>query len=479
MNNTPQNVTTLQELLNRSDVNARLKTIFEMGNMDMAKMYLDNLLSDPNNKLAAKDTSFDMTFTTSAGVVTLSYSKNKITMSEKRKKQEKTSLEDRIKNGTAPIDEIERALADGSLNYKTFKEATENLDPNVSPYYKLLLTHENQVYLVKDSPAIKVTYSDGSVYADQEKEIEKVRREEAEAIKKEEGDVKPENIRTLLLGMKKPNSLEEQVIFNQQLLIILNQLHTIKDPEIIKSMIGINDELGIVLTERDGQLVVANKDDVVEDMEETIENHKISSEVIEESTEKLNDVIFDLRTELRLNDAGELSVKKEEIRLEVEERVQDGEDPDKILEDITKNVDKKIVDVTTKEPEMTTVHTTETVVPEPVVTEPTPTPVKTEEEIVEKTNKAVGIIESGQIPGPTMRKIIEEQFEGPNGQDPKKVAAREKMIKKLAEKGVFENYGKDLEGLQVGGVSFTKDGSTVQVEKGVTMAKRHDIPNAA
>ena len=100
-------------------------------------------------------------------------------------------------------------------------------------------------------------------------------------------------------------------------------------------------------------------------------------------------------------------------------------------------------------------------------------------EIVEKTNKAVGIIESGQIPGPTMRKIIEEQFEGPNGQDPKKVAAREKMITTLAKKGVFENYGKDLEGLQVGGVSFTKDGSTVQVEKGVTMAKRHDIPNAA
>lgn len=481
MTNTPQNVTTLHDLLNQADVNSRLNMIFQMGNLEMAKMYLDNLLSDPQRKLAAKESAFDMEFKTPNGVVVLSYSNNKITMTEKRKQQEQASLEDRIKNGTAPIEEIERALADGSLKFPKFKEATEHLEPHVSAYYRLLLTHENQVYLAKEAPAIKVTLSGGVLYTTEERVIEKEERERREAIQKQDGDLSAEDLKLLYLGMTKPNSLEEQVLYNQQLMFILNQLQMIDDPEVIKSLIGIDEEHGVVFAEENGTLVIQNKEEIITNMEETVEAHEVSSEVTAETDERLNEAIHDLRSDLRLNDAGELSVKKDELRLEVEERILDGEDPNKVLEDVTAAADRSITEVTTKEPEMALVASAETIVPgtatlENNQEEQTPT---TQELIEEKTEKAATIIESGQIPGPTMRKIIEEQFEGPNGQDPKKVAAKERMIQKLAEKGVFNGYEKDLEGLQVGGVEFTKGGSTVQVERGAGMAKRQDMPNAA
>jgi len=485
MANTPQNVTTLKDLLSEGNVQGTLKSIFEMGNMEMAKMYLDNLLANPNYKFAAKEPAFDMEFTTSTGTVTLSYSNNKVTMVQKSKQQEKSSLTDRIKNGTAPIDEIERALKDGSLVYKDFKEATENLDPGVSPYYRLLLTHENQVYMAKEAPAIKVTLSGGVLYTQEEREQEKKKREETEEAMKKEPDISPEDLRTIILNLQKPVSLEEQIIFNQQLLLIMNQIGTIQDPELMSELIGQHRNLGdIAFAVEDGKLVVQNYDDVIEDMEQTEKNKEISDEVLEGSHDKLDDTIQDLCSELRLNDAGALAAKKEEIRLEVEERIQDGEDPNKVLKDVSADVETTIEKVVTAEPKVTTSAPVETVVPEPQVVqeetlvEPDPQAIK-REEIEQKTEKAESIIRGGQIPGPTMRKIIGEQFEGPNGQDPKKVKAREAMIKKLAENGAFAGYEKDLEGLQVGGIEFTKGGTTVQVEPGMTVGKKHDLPNAA
>ena len=270
MANAPTKTTTIQNLLKEGAHQARLQQIFEMGQPEMAKIYINNLLNDSSYRFAA-EAPFEMKFPTKNGEAIISFSNNRVVISEKKKIEEKTALTDRIKNGTAPIREIESALESGDLQYKDFKEATEHLEPHVSEYYRLLLTHENKVYETKDGPAIKVTMHDGSLYTTEEKQREKETREKIEGIESGHHEPDHEDIRTILLGMQRPVSLEQQVIFNYKLMNIISYLGNVTDESIMNDIAGNYEHLGILIKIENGKLVLHDEDEFHREVQETID----------------------------------------------------------------------------------------------------------------------------------------------------------------------------------------------------------------
>ena len=342
MANTTQPVAKLQTVLTRGDISGHLQQLFNQGDLEAAKDYIDSIIGDRSLLFDSNEKPFEINFETPNSNICLNYSGSRISLSEKRKKDIDADLPTRIKKGLAPIEEIERALMNNSMTGEEFKEAVEHLEPHVSEHYRLLLTHENQVYERKDEPAIRVELHSGTLRAEEELEREKKAREDREA-----AEEKPANQRTakevknILADVLPVVSLEEQVKQGEMVLDIINYLGLITDPVEMQSLVGVYDNIGIEIVIKNGVLLVANANEYHEQHVRNVSANYECQELIAQKQEELNKQITKaIFSDAPMSEVNALYAKKEEIALIAQEGLEEGKPHEEILDKIDESTQK-------------------------------------------------------------------------------------------------------------------------------------------
>ena len=341
MTNTVQPVTNLQALLSNGEVSGRLQQLFNQGDINAAKVFLDSILSDRRFAFDPKERPFTIHFNTENSVVNLEYSGDVVSIKEQKRKNIDADLPTRIKKGLAPIDEIEKALLNGSMTDKEFKDAVRHVEPHVSEHYRLLLTHENEVYERKDGPAIKVELNSGVLYAEDEKEREKKAREaKEEALEKDANKRTAEEMKDILAGVLPAVTLEQKLLQGQDMLEVIKYIGLVTDPMQMQMLIGFYANAGIEIVIRDGVLMVANANEYVEEYNRNVDEYKdcqiIAQEAQNELDRKITKAVFGDASPGEIN---ALYAKKEEIEILVENSHKEGKSEEETRAEVDRSID--------------------------------------------------------------------------------------------------------------------------------------------
>lgn len=344
MANTTQPVVKLQSVLTHGDVSGRLQQLFNQGDLNAAKVFIDSIIGNRGFLFDPNEVPFDMTFTTPAGKVVIGYSGNAVEIRETKKRDVDADLPTRIKKGLAQIEEIERALLDNTMTGEEFKEAVEHLEPHVSEHYRLLLTHENQVYERKDEPAIRVEMHSGSLYAQEELEREKKAREDREAAEDRDASERTaDEVKNILADVLPMVSLDEKVKQGEMILEIIDNLKLITDPMQMQMIAGYYANIGLEIAIVNGSLIALNAGDYHEQHVRNVADNIECQELIASKKEELDKQITKaILSDAPMSEVNALYAKKDEIELVAQEGLEEGKPHEAILADIessTKTID--------------------------------------------------------------------------------------------------------------------------------------------
>lgn len=472
MSNTIQPVTKVQNLLKHGEISGHIQQLANAGDLNGIKNFLDMLLADSRFKFDPNEPNFSLQFSTPHSSVTLDYTGTTIGIKEKKRKDIDADLPTRIKKGIVPIEEIESALENGTMTDVEFKDALKNIEPHVSEHYRLLLTHENEVYLRKEGPAIKVELHSGVLYAEDEKEREKKLREEKDAaLEKDEKERTAYDIKCILDGIIPTVSLDAKVQQGEMIIQLISYLSMINNPVEMQMLVGTYENAGIEIINVNGTLMVANENDFYDNHRLNKEAHTECQELLEEKQEELDKqitrAVFGNATSAEIN---ALYAKKEELELVVEDAHALGKTEDEIKYEIETSASTATKTVDLEEKSLTSV------IPEANLVTPEPEPeIKQVDSIDEQkknlTDKCVALIASGKV-DPNV--LIRNARENP---------AAQKIIKECIENGTInpENYP-ELNGSEMvndkSGESLTAkkvmnaDGTTKYIPETIDLSKQ-------
>lgn len=302
MENTNKSLTSLRDLLTKGEVHSTLSMYLRNGDLNRAADFLNDLFKSKKYKFDKKEPNFDLEFPFLTGKIKLHYNGNgKLKFDEPNLNQDKgNDLPSRIKRGAAEIEEIERALLDGSLQFEQFKEVTEHLETHVSDDYRIKLLHVGKVYETKDRPSIKVTYiGDGHLLTEEEEEREKKERLEKEKEEKENEKIKDrkttidaENKKKMLEELEVPETFQQQLDNMTIVEKFIRELGDYDDKE-IEILVGEYEVAKLILVEDYNKLAIKNDKEVSANIFKAKEEFRIYTDSFILVESELNNCIKD------------------------------------------------------------------------------------------------------------------------------------------------------------------------------------------